>query len=160
MQVKTFVIPVPDSDAANEEVNKFLRSVKVLEIRKEFVCANGTTFWTLCVTYLPCQQGAMQFAQTNRGKTDYKMILSETDFVKFSRLRAIRKKMAEKDAVPAFAIFTDAELAEICKLENINVKTVRAIDGIGSKRMEKYGEELINEYNKENLTNEADRESD
>jgi hypothetical protein len=42
---------------------------------------------------------------------DYKEVLNEADFAVFSRLRDLRKVIAEKEAVPAYAIFTNEQLA-------------------------------------------------
>ena len=49
----------------------------------------------------------------SKEKVDYKLVLSEADFSLFSRLREIRKQIAIADAVPAYAVFTDEELAGI-----------------------------------------------
>jgi hypothetical protein len=42
---------------------------------------------------------------------DYKEVMNEADFAVFSRLRDLRKVIAEKEAVPAYAIFTNEQLA-------------------------------------------------
>jgi len=63
-------------------------------------------------------------------------------------LRVIRKELAIQDAVPAYAVFTDAELAELCKLTEITSQTVKNIKGIADKRMEKYGIALTELYAK------------
>lgn len=85
-------------------------------------------------------------AQTNNEKhekTDYKSVLSEEDFKMFSRMRVFRKQIADNDAVPAYAVFTDAELALFAQAGNLNEKTMLEIEGIGKKRMEKYGMTLL-----------------
>lgn len=60
-------------------------------------------------------------------------MLDEEHFKVFSMLRKCRKAIADEDAIPAFAVFLDSELAEITKLEEINVKTLSKIDGVGKK---------------------------
>jgi ATP-dependent DNA helicase RecQ len=60
----------------------------------------------------------------------------------FSKLRIYRKQLAENDTVPAYAVFTDAELAEIAKLESITHKNLLTINGIDEKRVEKYGKQI------------------
>jgi superfamily II DNA helicase RecQ len=79
-------------------------------------------------------------------KIDYKEVLNENQFVVFSKLREIRKSIAAKDAVPAYAVFTDVELAEISKLDTISENNVLQIKGIAKKRMTKYGKHLIENY--------------
>ncbi|MBR6355074.1 MAG: HRDC domain-containing protein [Paludibacteraceae bacterium] len=72
-------------------------------------------------------------------------------FAVFSQLRSIRKQLAEQEAVPAYAVFTDSELAEIAKLESIEPNAIQTISGIGQKRVEKYGIALCNKYNELNM---------
>ncbi|MCM1170445.1 MAG: HRDC domain-containing protein [Bacteroides sp.] len=149
MQLKIFDITSVGSDERMEEVNKFLRSVKVLDIDRQFYFSSDKVgHWSLMVTYLP-QQGTLPSSGLfeKREKVDYKSVLSEADFEKFSKLRAIRKQLAEADAVPAYAVFTDAELAQIARLPNIDAPSVLKISGIGEKRIEKYGSLICARYN-------------
>ena len=69
---------------------------------------------------------------------DYKTVLDENTFLKFSILREIRKKIALDEGIPAFAIFTDEELAGLAKLPEITPKSMGSIKGIGEKKIEKY----------------------
>lgn len=82
----------------------------------------------------------MQFKE----KVDYKSILDEATFKVFARLREIRKQIANEDALPAFAVFTDEELSEIAKLPEITAKMMQSIKGIGEKKTERYAERFIN----------------
>ena len=84
--------------------------------------------------------------QTKQAKTDYKEILDEETFAVFSQLRTLRKQLADKEGVPAYAIFTDAELSEIAKLEEIEPNKLKLIQGIGQKKVEKYGIALCEKY--------------
>lgn len=143
MQIKVFTVPLFDNAAITDEMNSFLRSHKVLTIDRQQVTLGEQAFWTFCVTYLP------QAAYENGNKTDkvdFKEILDPPTFEVFSKLRTIRKKLADQDAVPAFAVFTDVELAEIAKLETIDAKTMLTIKGIGQKRVEKYGNRMSEQY--------------
>lgn len=128
-----------------ELLNKFLRSHKVLKIDKEFVKEGDNGYWTFCVSYL--MQTPTSSNADRREKKDYRLLLSEEHFAIFSKLRTIRKQLAEKDAVPAYAVFTDAELAEIAQLDQLEEKKLLSVDGIGVKRMEKYGNLLLQLYN-------------
>ena len=80
------------------------------------------------------------------GKTDYKKVLSEKEFEIFSKLREIRKQLAIKDAVQAYLVFTDEELANIARLPNIELGKLISIKGIGEKKVEKYGKPLLEMY--------------
>ena len=149
MQIKIFDILASASEQDVEIVNKFIRGHKVVDIDKQFyVSSDNVAHWSLCITYL-----AMAYQQQNnqpekREKVDYKNVLSAEDFEKFTKLRAIRKKLADDNAIPAYAVFTDSELAQIAQLPSVDGRLLKQITGIGDKRVEKYGN-LICEIYKE-----------
>lgn len=148
MQIKIFDISSVSSENDIEQINRFLRGQKVLDIDKHFyTTSDNVGHWSVFVTYLPMPGGNNAMLPEKREKIDYKTVLSETDFEKFTRLRVIRKQLATDDAVPAYAVFTDAELAQIAQLSSIEEKTVMKINGIGEKRIEKYGRLLCERFN-------------
>lgn len=148
MQIKIFDISSVSSDGDIEQINRFLRGQKVLDIDKHFyTTSDNVGHWSVFVTYLPMPGAHNAVPLEKREKVDYKTVLNETDFEKFTRLRVIRKQLASDDAVPAYAVFTDAELAQIAQLSSIETKTVMKINGIGEKRIEKYGRLLCERFN-------------
>lgn len=138
MQLKIFTIPIFHETDEEESLNKFLRSIKVLEIKRELVTIGDTACWTVCVLYLTQNNGELQSVAT-KGKVDYKNVLTDSEFKRFCQLRKVRKQLAEADAVPAFAVFTDSELSEISRMDEVTVTSLNRINGVGVKRMEKYG---------------------
>lgn len=148
MQYKIFTIPIIGADVETESLNKFLRANKVVKVDKELVTSGENAYWTFCVQYLlpPLTTPVGE----KKEKTDYKNVLDENQFKIFSLLRKIRKTIADEEAVPAFAVFVYSELAEISKLDEINMRTIMSINGIGTQRVEKYGKKLIERFNEEN----------
>lgn len=147
MQVKLFTIPLFDNETELNEMNGFLRAQKVLTIDKQFVSLGENAYWSFCITYLQLSKQSTMAQNTQRqNKIDYKEVLDVATFAVFSTLRTIRKQIAENEAVPAYAVFTDSELAEIAKLENIDVAHLQSIQGIGQKKAEKYGQVLCDQY--------------
>ena len=57
MQLKLFILPMKNLDAAEGEMNGFLRSHRVLAAKKEFVADGENSFWTFCVEYLESAVG-------------------------------------------------------------------------------------------------------
>lgn len=135
-----------------EEMNKFLRGNKVVDISKSFVQQGNVAYWSFCVTYLVGVPPKVQQPGERKEKVDYKQILGEAEFVRFALLRTLRKQLAENDAVPAFAVFTDAELAEMAKMSELSAKNLLKINGIGEKRVEKYGEPLCRMFTEQKKT--------
>ncbi len=149
MQIKIFDILASAAEQDVEVVNKFIRGHRVIDIDKQFyVSSDNIGHWSLILTYIndtPLQQQSLQFEK--REKIDYKEVLSAEDFEKFAKLRLIRKQLAANDAVPAYAVFTDAELAQIAQLPSIEATLLKQITGIGDKRIAKYGTLICEMFN-------------
>ena len=158
MQIKIFNIPIGAEDSQIEELNHFLRANKIIDVKRELAMLDGRSCWSFCITYMISNQINEQIKSTNGTKIDYKEMLDSKDFQTFTMLRKIRKAIADEEAVPAYAIFTDAELAEISKLQTINIDSIRKIPGIGKKKVEKYGHLVVESVN--HITDETDRISD
>ena len=144
MQFQLFTIPVTDDGLALEEMNKFLRTHKILEVEQELVSAKSGSHWHFCVKYIAT-------AKNDKGqqisKIDYKQVLDENTFAIFSMLREGRKKIAEEDGVPVYAVFTNEELAGIAGLPDINTESIKKIKGVGDKKIERFGKRLVEFYN-------------
>jgi superfamily II DNA helicase RecQ len=140
MQIKLFTIPVGDSGAAQQEMNAFLKAHKIQEIEQKLINNDNGAWWCFCVRYL---ETAFTAASESKVKVDYRQILDEPTFQKFSNLRAIRKQVAAAEGLSAFIVFTDEELAELAKLEEITVKGMLGIKGIGEKKVERFAHYFI-----------------
>lgn len=100
----------------------------------------NSVYWSICISYLCANQ--VENNLNNSKKIDYKEILNDSEFQKFSQLRKIRKQIADDDAVPAFAVFTDFELSKIARADSVTVATLGKIKGVGAKKIEKYGRKM------------------
>lgn len=149
MQIKIFSIPILGGEVANEEMNKFLRSNKIINIEKRFYESPEGGFWTFCINYLENSNTQQSIQSSGKQKVDYKEVLDEKTFAVFSRLREIRKQISESDGVAAYVVFTDAELSQIAGLDEINVNNMISIKGIGKGKVERYGESLCKLYNEQ-----------
>lgn len=148
MQIKLFTIPVTSEGNSAEELNKFLRGHNVLEVVQHLVNATNGAYWCFCVKYI--QTGLVNTGYgEKKPKVDYKSVLDAAAFATFEKLRKVRKALATEDAVPAYAVFTDAELSEIAKCKELTAASVLAIKGIGKQKLEKYGCSLIERYLKD-----------
>jgi superfamily II DNA helicase RecQ len=74
---------------------------------------------------------------------DYRQVLDASTFALFSRLRDLRKTLAEQENVPPYAVFTNEQLAEIAKRRCDSPAALGKINGIGTARVEKYGAILV-----------------
>jgi superfamily II DNA helicase RecQ len=79
-----------------------------------------------------------------RGKVDFKDLLSPQEFAVFARLRAMRKDHADAEGLPAYAIFTNEQLAEMVQRRVHSATALGEIPGVGEARVEKYGQAFLN----------------
>ena len=69
--------------------------------------------------------------------------LDATGQARFDALKAWRGKVAKSHNLPAYVIFHDATLAAIAKAGPTNLDSLQGIAGIGLKKLEAYGEEVL-----------------
>ena len=68
------------------------------------------------------------------------------------RFRELRKKLAATLGVPAYVVFTDASLREMCIKQPLTTQEFMNISGVGSRKAERYGKQfakIIIEFNRE-----------
>jgi ATP-dependent DNA helicase RecQ len=63
----------------------------------------------------------------------------------FDRLRTWRAETAKAHGVPAYVIFHDATLRQIAEMQPRSLEQLRGISGVGVKKLEAYGEKILNE---------------
>ena len=56
------------------------------------------------------------------------------------QLRAERLRLARELALPAYVIFTDAALYDMCRVMPKNMEEFLTVSGVGKVKAEKYGE--------------------
>lgn len=149
MQIKLFTIPAGDSGKALQELNSFLKSNKVLEVENHLVSNENGAFWCFCVRYIERSFGESPAGESKR-KIDYRKVLDEETFQKFSTLREIRKRVAAEEGISAFIIFTDAELAELAKLDEITEKAMLGIKGVGEKKVGRFAKYFVTQATEAN----------
>ena len=114
MPYRFFLIPVRQSVPAEEELNRFLRSHRVLNVDRRWVDEGSESFWSFCVDYLETGQDgrAAQGGASERGRVDYREVLSPEQFALFVKLRALRQGIANDEAVPVYMVFTNEQVAQ------------------------------------------------
>jgi len=135
MELKFFSVAAID-EAAVQELNKFLRSHKVIGVSEQW--SEKLCSWVICVRYLGKEQPELPAS-----RVDYRKELDSEAFKKFSAYRDVRKAISEEDQVPAYLVFTNAELAELAKVSELSLDAMGSVPGIGEKRMAQYGKRFI-----------------
>jgi superfamily II DNA helicase RecQ len=68
---------------------------------------------------------------------------------RFGRLRSLRLELARKNHWPAYCVLQDSTLLEIARTRPQTIRELLEIKGMGPKRAERYGVELLAELAKE-----------
>jgi ATP-dependent DNA helicase RecQ len=71
------------------------------------------------------------------------------DEVLLGRLKGLRKEIAARESVPAYIVFSDATLRDMCRKKPVSLPQFSGVTGVGAVKLEKYGEiftALIRDY--------------
>ncbi len=140
MRYRFFSIMALDPNEGEEELNRFCAGQRVVDLKREFVAAGERSYWSICVGY---QARPSAGASERRGKIDYREVLNEADFAVFVQLRGLRKQLADQEGIPAYALFTNEQLAEMVRRKVSTRTGLAEISGVGAARIEKYGEPFL-----------------
>jgi len=75
----------------------------------------------------------------SRGRAAAEIVNPET----FERLRALRKRLADAEGVPAYIVFSDAVLREMAKHAPRTRAELLGVSGVGPVKLERYGEAFL-----------------
>ncbi len=143
MRLRFFTTPVFDSDAAQAELDKFLATHRIVTIDRELIDDGLRSAWAICVAHHVGSTAASVEPTTStaakskrRQVVDYREILSAEDFRVFAQLRTLRKALAARDEVPAYAVFTNEHLASMITGRARTLEDLRRLHGVGEARID------------------------
>lgn len=61
----------------------------------------------------------------------------------FSKLRELRKQIADQEDIPPYIVFNDATLSELARFKPTTAREMLNINGIGATKLERYGKAFI-----------------
>lgn len=113
-----------------EVLNVFLRSHRVLQVEQRLVETPGGAAWSFCIRY---------FGEADvlaRGEErDYRKELGDEAFERFKALRTRRNELAKELGLKPFQLFTNDEMAQMARLEEITAEGMKSIRGIGDGKV-------------------------
>ena len=137
MKLHFVSVPVMDSEAAAADLNQFLASHRIASVDRQLVSDGPRSAWAVCVTYV--EGPAATKVTGKKGKIDYREVLPEEEFRVYARLRDLRNGLAEREGVPAYALFSNEHLADMVRRRVRTSAELMALDGVGEARTAKYG---------------------
>lgn len=82
-----------------------------------------------------------------KAKTKAKQLNININEELFERLRLLRSKIAQEQQVPAYIVFADAALRDMCIKMPKNSDEFIQVNGVGQVKLERYGKEFLEEIN-------------
>ena len=147
MRLHFATVPMYDADDAEEALNRFLASHRVVAIERQFVSDGQRSAWAVCVSWVDGKArttaSEASVGNSGEGRLDYREILSAEQFAVYARLRDLRKKLSEREGVPAYAVVTNEQMAEMTRRPITSLADLAKLEGIGPARTEKYGAALL-----------------
>jgi ATP-dependent DNA helicase RecQ len=68
---------------------------------------------------------------------------NDFDQALFDKLKNLRKELAANEKVPAYIVFSDASLRDMCRKKPSTLTLFSAVNGVGTVKLEKYGEVFV-----------------
>ncbi len=138
-----------------------IRNIIGFLVHSKYLLSTDTEYPVLKLTSLSTQflknksqlfmKQVKEIPHENKAKKSDTLELIDTKL--FAKLKELRISIANVQSVPAYAVFTDASLRDMChRLPRNNAEFLK-VSGVGELKCEKYGDrfvKLINEYLKEN----------
>lgn len=66
----------------------------------------------------------------------------------FTRLKVLRKQLADAQGYPSYIVFSDKVLRNICREKPRSLEAFEGISGVGEYKLKKYGKDFVEEINK------------
>lgn len=133
-----FVSPFGESTVC-AELNKFLATHRIVNVEKRLIDGERGTGWLFLIEY--CNETKTQ--SQNATRVDYRELLNSQEYASYEHLRQLRKTIAEQQAVPVYAVFTNEHLAAMAKKPPKTLKDILAINGVGQARANQFGEAFL-----------------
>jgi len=81
----------------------------------------------------------------SKTKPDFADVEEETEIDRelLDALKELRREIAAKEAVPAYIVFSDASLRDMCRKKPVSLARFSEVKGVGAAKLEKYGEAFV-----------------
>jgi hypothetical protein len=77
-------------------------------VERHFHAAHADGFWSFCIEYRP-RQKAVPPAVNSKDRADYRELLTPAEFAVFSRLRELRREIANRDGIQLYMVASNAQ---------------------------------------------------
>lgn len=132
----------PDTGHIDDKTfQEFASDKEILSVKDHFYLYRELPHLTLCVSWRLPEAGTRRSPRSNE---EWRSILkTPQDEELFDRLRRWRADRAKKEGVPAYAIMTNKQLAEMTVLRPGSKAAMGRVRGFGPARIDRFGKEIL-----------------
>jgi ribonuclease D len=131
----------------DEKIRLFMVGNEIISVREHFFIKDNVPYWTLLLAYNPGSFSKIPEQESQPSKTsqkdEYRKYLTEDSEPLYEALRDWRNTSAKNEKVPPYFLFKNIHLAQIASNLPENLNQLSSISGIGTKKTEKYGKEIL-----------------
>ncbi len=134
-----------DNKQIKKDLNRQLDQLEGL-LETKLYCLKGLTENFSTTNYLGLRAKAVlqKIEKPSQSRSKKREAITSTNHpALFEELRELRHTIAHSENLSHFQIFTQKSLYEMCEYLPATAKQLRAINGMGKVRVEKYGEEIL-----------------
>jgi len=110
-QYVNFYVSPSGEKSATDDLNAFLRSLRIINVEKRLIDGECGTGWVFLVEYGTAATESRNSPNASSPRMDYREVLNPVEYALYDILRSLRKELAEKSGVLVYAVFTNDQLA-------------------------------------------------
>jgi superfamily II DNA helicase RecQ len=146
MKIKTFKIRMDDQLHLDEQtLNQFMESVTIKKTATEFV-PDKINYWSVLVYYeegISEEQKASKESTADKISFPHDAPLTNEEGVVFNALQKWRNDLAARTSLPGYMICNRSELVTLSKVRPKNLEELGKIRGFSSRKIMKYGDDVL-----------------
>ena len=124
-----------------------VRDVLEMMVQKDCVAQSGGQYPTISLSenyaVLMAREVKIEMQLPKQKEPSKRKTANATDNALFSKLKALRHSLAEEAHVPAYVIFSDVSLLEMCKILPTEQYMLLRVSGVGKVKLERYGDAFL-----------------
>jgi len=139
MKIKIITIPFEREieDFDSEIIENFLLNKEVKDIKSHFF-TKDKPYWTFVIQY-----ESITPKNSNKSVKERRINLNKEDMKLFEGLRSWRNELADQEGFPPYVISSNNQLKEIAQKKPNSKAKLKTIQGIGSKKVKEYGDNIL-----------------
>ncbi len=130
----------------DENVRLFMSDKEIVSANEHFFEKDGLPYIALVLFYHsgpPALEVEKKTEARESRKSEYKSILDDQSMPAFNMLKEWRRERAKQMGSPPYVVFNNRELAMIAEKAPANLNELAQIRGVGSWKLEKFGDEVL-----------------